>query len=162
VYNEYRAASRACRRAGPIRGLNPITGLANSIFYSALATKQLGYRKHVGNREPRPLAVKKKISATVSRIGATPEQRQAHREVLALRKARWVLNVVKREGDFQVFDQVGVRIVLPADTPPVEMLLAIMRHPNAPLVLRQDCAKHAAVFVHQRARSKVNVEHVNP
>jgi hypothetical protein len=142
--------------------MSQIDPIRYSTFAAALATKQLTYRR-VGNREPRSAEVKAKIAATQRLTSSwhNDEQRQAHCEALALRKVRYIMNVVRREGECQIFDMVGIRVVLPADAPPVEMLLAIMRHPDAPLVLRQDCAKNAAVFVHQRVNNRVKVEHVN-
>jgi hypothetical protein len=77
---------------------------------------------------------------------------------------RWLTNCIVIRNGQQIFDitvpsddgaPARIYITLPEDAPPLDFLLAIMRHPDAPLVMRMEAAKYAAVFMPERKTVRV-------
>lgn len=107
-----------------------------------------------------PILARKRISDKAKYIWSlTPEEREARRRVQVLHRARWLTNAIVIQDHRQVFDVavpsddggiVRVKIVLAEDATPLEFLLAVMRHSDAPLVMRLDAAKTAAMYIHSR------------
>jgi hypothetical protein len=89
---------------------------------------------------------------------------------LAERKARWLTNVIRTDGDRKVFDLAGVfegraydiHIEMPSSATLLDFLLLIMRHEGAPAIMRLDAAKTAAKLMHAPPKPVVTVERATP
>jgi hypothetical protein len=143
---------------------------AENRVLAALASKSVASREIVGawsRTLSRPTSVKarQKIAKSVSAWNLlSPLEKQACREAKALKRSRWLTNCIVIKNHQQVFDiiaphddggKVHLLITLPENAALLELLLAIIRHPEAPLVMRLDAAKNAAVFMHPRKGTEV-------
>jgi hypothetical protein len=77
---------------------------------------------------------------------------------------RWLTNCIVIRNGQQIFDltcprddgaSARILITLAEDAPPLDFLLAVMRCPAAPLIMRMEAAKYAAVFMHERKTVRV-------
>jgi hypothetical protein len=97
-------------------------------------------------------------------FGLPLEERRARQAERALKRMRWLTNCIVIRTGQQIFDvtvpgddgaPTRIRIMLPENAPPLDFLLAVMRCPAAPLIMRMEAAKYAAVFMHERKMAHV-------
>jgi hypothetical protein len=94
---------------------------------------------------------------------------EARRYYPAERRSRWLTNCIVERGDRKTFDLAGrdplagrryaVHIEIPLDATLLDFLLQVMNCPDAPTIMRLDCAKNAASLRHEKPRRRVVVEH---
>jgi hypothetical protein len=93
---------------------------------------------------------------------------EARRYYLAERKARWLTNCIVTHPDRKTFDLAGVdpltgrrfwvHIEMALDATLLDFLLLVMNCPDAPMIMRLDCAKNAATLMHERPKPVVTLE----
>ena len=88
----------------------------------------------------------------------------ARRMYRAERRSRWLTNVIVEcpERGIKTFDLAGtdpmtgrkfaVHLEMPLDATLCDFLLLVARHPDAPVVMRLDAAKNAAVLTHPKPK----------
>jgi hypothetical protein len=83
------------------------------------------------------------------------------------RRSRWLTNCIVEHGDHKRFDLDGVdpmtgrkfavHLEMPLDATLCDFLNAVMRCPDAPVVMRLDAAKNAAVLTHQKPKPVITM-----
>jgi hypothetical protein len=148
--------------------MTPATSLARTILYAKSArarewTRELG--KHSFGH-PVSLEHRWQVAEGWRRFNAMSQE--ARREYYFEKRARWLTNVLVTERYRRVFRlrcdgddgrMVDLETWIPKRAHPVTLLLKLMRMPHAPLVLRLDCAKTAARYLHRRPKARIVVEY---
>ena len=92
---------------------------------------------------------------------------EVRREHFFAKRARYLVNVLVTQGNRRVFrlrceadggGMVNLETSIGLDEHPIELLLKLMRMPRAPTVLRLDCAKITARYLHRPPQPVVTVE----
>jgi hypothetical protein len=117
-------------------------------------------RAHRGPYDPLTCA---KVSDAVRFIKSLSVE--ARRYYLAERKAKWLTDVIVTHADRKTFDLAGVldepydiHIEMALDATLLDFLLLVMNCPDAPMIMRLDCAKNAATLMHERPKPVVTLE----
>jgi hypothetical protein len=136
-----------------------------------LTTKwvNIGTIREIGlrNRGPRSAQHRLKMMAALYALNSmSPAARRIYRTE---RRSRWLTNCIVEcpERGIKVFDLAGtdpltgrkfaVHLEMPLDASLTDFLCAVMRCPDAPVVMRLDAAKNAAVLTHQKPRPQITV-----
>jgi hypothetical protein len=137
---------------------------ANRVL-AGLANKSIARRQQVSiqarSRDGRHTAItKQRVGKTIAAWHQLSlAEQQAYREAKALKRSRWLTNAIVIKEGRQVFDVTvphddgtpsRILITLPGTATPLQFLQAVMRCPAAPLIMRMEAAKYAAVFMHER------------
>jgi hypothetical protein len=142
---------------------------AMAIVHTVLRSKSIANREHArsitrGKHHPSSAETCRRVSEGLRRLYAMDVE--ARREYLAAKRSRWLTDCIVTRADRKVFDvtvradaggMTNVHIEMPLDATLLDFLLRVMRCEAAPLVMRIDCAKNAALLMHER-KGKVVVE----
>jgi hypothetical protein len=138
--------------------MNP-TAIARSVLMSkspgALA---LAHAVTAGKRHPFSAETRAKLSDSLRRRMAMSDEEL--RQHVAAKRGRWLSDCIVVDGDRKVFALDGVdpatgvpydiRIDMPLDASLLDFLLLVMRCQDAPMTMRLDAAKTAAILTHER------------
>jgi hypothetical protein len=147
--------------------MTPATTVARSILYAKSIsarewTRELGSRSLGRPHDPER---RRRMAESYHRFRAMSAD--AQREYLFAKRARWLIACLVTQGDRRVFrlrceadggGMVDLETSIGLDEHPIELLLRLMRMPHAPTVLRLDCAKTTARYLHRRPKPVVTVE----
>lgn len=124
--------------------------------------RQMG-RRNRGPWDPERCRKMRETPNTLNAMSA-----EARRYYRAERKSRWLTNCIVERGDIKTFDLAGVdpltgrrfaiHIEMALDATLLDFLLLVMKCVDAPMTMRLDCAKNAAILMHERPKPVVTVE----
>jgi hypothetical protein len=139
----------------------------HSMARTILATKSGGRIEHaremgLGNRGPCSPERRLKMLVALQVVNSmSPAARRVYR---VERRSRWLTNCIVEhpERGIKTFDLAGtdpmtgrkfaVHLEMPLDATLCDFLLLVARHPDAPVVMRLDAAKNAAVLTHPKPK----------
>jgi hypothetical protein len=142
---------------------------ATTIVHTVLRAKSIANREHArnitkGTHRPHSAETRAKLSDALRRRMSLSDKEM--REYLAAKRSKWLTDCIVARADRKVFDVTvradaggftNVHVEMPLDASLLDFLLLIMRCEAAPLVMRIDCAKNAAMLMYER-KGKVVVE----
>jgi hypothetical protein len=123
--------------------------------------REMGWR----NRGPWSPVHRLKMMAALYALNAmSPALRRIHR---VERRSRWLTNCIVDHGDRKTFDLAGidpmtgrkfaVHLEMPLDATLCDFLMLVMRCEDAPVIMRLDAAKNAAVLTHVKPKPVITV-----
>jgi hypothetical protein len=135
--------------------INPHS-LARSILTRKWTRVEHAREMGLRNRGPRS----PKMAAALYALNVlSPAMRRVYR---AERRSRWLTNCIVEHGDHKRFDLEGidpmtghryaVHLTMPLDATLTDFLMLVARCPDAPVIMRLDAAKNAAVLTHVKPR----------
>ena len=147
--------------------MTPATSLARSILHSKSAL----HREHISEIGKRavghPVSVEHRWKAAEAWRRFHAMSAEVRREYYFEKRARYLVNVLVTQGDRRVFrlrceadggGMVELETWIAKHAHPVTLLLKLMRMPHAPTVLRLDCAKTTARYLHKPPKQVITVE----
>jgi hypothetical protein len=140
-----------------------------SLARSVLNTKstRIEHARQMGLRNRGPWSPERKAKMAASAYFLNHISVEARRILRAERRSRWLTNCIVEHDDKKTFDLAGrdpltgrpfaVHLEMPLDATLLDFLLLVMRCKTAPIVMRTDAAKNAAVLVHERPKPVVTM-----
>jgi hypothetical protein len=139
--------------------------------WAILTTKwvNIGTAREMGYRNRGPWSPERRLKMAAALYALNVLSPAARRVYRVERRSRWLTNVIVEhpERGIKTFDLEGtdsmtgrrfaVHLEMPLDATLLDFLLLVMRCRDAPLVMRFDCAKNAAVLTHLKPRPLITV-----
>jgi hypothetical protein len=149
--------------------MTPATCLARTILYLKSVPARQRISETSGKRAfGHPVSLEHRWKAAEAWRRFNAMSAEARREYYFEKKARWLTNCLVNEPGRRVFrlrckgddgQMVDLETWIAYGAHEVALLLKLMRMPHAPLVLRLDCAKVAAAYLHRRPKARVVVQY---
>ena len=147
--------------------MTPATTLARSALYQKSVSAR-AQASEIGKRAlGHPVSIERRRQAAEGWRRFNAMSAEARREYYFEKRARYLVNVLVTQGDRRVFrlrceadggGMVELETWIARHAHPVTLLLKLMRMPHAPAVLRLDCAKITARYLHKRPKPVITVE----